>query len=746
MTKGEGRELMPERECWERKLFPEWVFEPGNEEYLRITQISYGTIFIAVIVLAAYAVPEISQGDDFHGFVMLLTAAALALVILYHRRTKGHSNHATTAGVLIFGFYCLYLIFYGAGGSTTFVWVYLFPLAAMFILGAYRGIIVVTLIFLPMITLLIFDGYLPFLAHYSVSMKLRFIPSLLVISVLSYIYERNMERARQRLNLTLTELSRSKEDIQQQVKDRTLQLQKANENLLQEIQDRKQAEEALRNSEERFFKAFNMSPYPTVISTPDTSLFIDVNESFLHLFGYNREEIIGRTALELSIWPKGDDRKYLTEKLSQQGFLREEPVHLLTKKGEFRDLLMSSEVVALSGEKNVLSIFYDITDEKKLEGHLRQVQKMEAIGTLAGGIAHDFNNILSAVIGYTEMAFAEANIGERLQGYLEHIRKAGERASHLVKQILAFSRRQEQERKPVLIAPIIEEGIKMLRSSLPSTIQINQNIVKVPTMILADSTQVHQVLMNLCTNAAHAMRENGGILDILVTRERVDFARELHPFDLAAGDYVKLSVIDTGCGIDASIQERIFDPFFTTKGQGGGTGLGLSIVYGIVRDHGGAIDITSTPGKGTTFSMYFPLADMKEQLPEQAHEKVFPGSERILFVDDEEALVELGNIMLTSIGYRVTPKTSSIEALKEFSAAPHNFDLVITDMTMPYMRGDNFARELLKLRPDIPIILCTGFNDLISEEKAKSLGIRRFVTKPFFKKDLALVIRDVLDR
>lgn len=745
MTKGDRKKLMLGRECWERKVFPHWIFDPGNEEYRRIAQISYGTIFIAIIVLVAYAVPEISQGDTIHGLVMLIFAAALVLVILCHRRTEGHSNYPAAAGVLIFGFYCLYLIFYGAGGNTTFVWVYSFPLVAMFITGSYRGGIAVTLVFLPMIFFLIFDGYISSPAHYSMNMKLRFIPSLLVISILSYIYERNIERAQQRLNLTLAELGRSKEDIQQQVKDRTFQLQKANENLLQEIQERKQAEEALRDSEERFSRAFNMSPYPTVISALDTGMFIDVNDSFLYMSGYAREEIIGRTAFELSIWTNRDDRKYLALKLIEQGFLHEEPVHLLTKVGKVRDLLMSSEIVPLTGEKNVLSIFHDITDQKKLEDHLRQVQKLEAIGTLAGGIAHDFNNILSAVMGYTEMALGEPNIGGCLRGYLENINKAGERASYLVKQILAFSRRQAPERKPVLIAPVIEEGIKMLRSSLHSTIQITQSIVQVPTMILADSTQIHQVLMNLCTNAAHAMRESGGILDIHLTRERVDLARELHPFNLGAGDYVKLTVSDTGCGIAVSVMGKIFDPFFTTKGQGEGTGLGLSIVYGIVRDQGGAIEIASEPKKGTTFSVYFPIEDMKEPLPEHTREHVSGGSERILFVDDEEVLVELGNLMLTSIGYRVTPKTNSIEALKAFSAAPNAFDLVITDMTMPYMRGDNLALEFLKLRPDIPIILCTGFNDLISEEKAKSLGIRRFITKPFFKKDLALVIRDVLD-
>lgn len=254
MTKEDRNNLMPWSELWERMIFPKWVFDSGNEEYRRIAQISYGTIFIAIMVLAAYAALAISQSDTIHGFVMLITAAALAMVILYHRRTKGHPNFAANAGVLIFGFYCFYLIFYGASDNTTFVWVYAFPLIAMFIMGSHRGIIAVMLISFPIIFLLIFDSYIPYAAHYPMSLKLRFIPSLLVISTLSYIYERNIETARQRLNLALTELARSKGDIEQQVKDRTFQLHQANEKLLQEIQERKRAEDKIRELNESLEK------------------------------------------------------------------------------------------------------------------------------------------------------------------------------------------------------------------------------------------------------------------------------------------------------------------------------------------------------------------------------------------------------------------------------------------------------------------------------------------------------------
>ena len=518
------------------------------------------------------------------------------------------------------------------------------------------------------------------------------------------------------------------------------------EGILRDMSERKRAEKALRNSEERFSRAFHISPAPTIISTLEDGLYVDVNDGFLCMLGYAREEMIGRTASELNVWANYDDRKRVAQKLIEQGSLRGELLHLQTKSGEIRDVLVSTEGITLNEQNFILSIFYDITDQRNLENQLRQIHKMEAIGTLAGGIAHDFNNILSAVIGYTEMALGEPKIDDRLRRYLGQIYKAGERARDLVKQILAFSRQQEQQRKPLLVAPVIKEGIKLLRSSLPSTIQITMSITTAPTMILADPTQIHQIIMNLCTNASHAMREKGGTLDIRLVQERVEQARTLNSFDLTAGNYAKLTVSDTGCGIDPSIMNRIFDPFYTTKPPGEGTGLGLSVVYGIVRNHDGAVDVTSEPGKGTTVSVYLPLVETGELISERISERIPGGSERILFVDDEPALVELGSMMLTSFGYHVTSRTSSSEALEAFRAAPHDFDLVITDMTMPNMRGDGLAGELLKIRPDISIILCTGFSEMISEEKAKSLGIRQFIMKPIFKKDLAKAVRDVLDR
>ncbi len=395
----------------------------------------------------------------------------------------------------------------------------------------------------------------------------------------------------------------------------------------------------------------------------------------------------------------------------------------------------------------------DITERKlleeerfRIEAQLRQAQKMEALGTLAGGIAHDFNNILGIIIGYSEIALLDVLEEAPMASDLQEVIKAANRAKDLVQQILAFSRLKEQERKPVQVGLIVKEAMKMLRASLPSTIDITLGIDS-KGIVMGDPTQIHQVLMNLCTNAGHAMREEGGVLEVTLADRRLGpESLSLHS-TLKPGAYVELTVKDTGHGMDSSIVERIFDPFFTTKDAGVGTGLGLSVVHGIVRNHGGAIEVESCPGKGTTFQVLFPAMVRAQTQESVASVSLAGGRERILVVDDEPSLAQATKQILERLGYEVDCRTNGLEALEVFRQQHREkpYDLVITDMTMPQLTGADLARELLGLQPDLPILLCTGFNETINPEKAKSLGIQGVLMKPVAVRDLAGLIRDVLD-
>ena len=387
----------------------------------------------------------------------------------------------------------------------------------------------------------------------------------------------------------------------------------------------------------------------------------------------------------------------------------------------------------------------DMTEMKHLEEKLRQSYKMEAIGTLAGGIAHDFNNILSAVIGYSELSENLATDPE-LKFNIDQIKQAGKRAAELVKQILTFSRQSEQDIKPLQITFIIKEALKLLRSSLPSTITIEREF-KSSNYIMADSTQINQIVMNLCTNSAYAMKEEGGTLTVRLEDIEIDPVYALKHPEFKIGKYVKLTVIDTGCGMSPESIKRIFDPFYTTKPKDEGTGMGLSLVHGIVKSYGGAITVYSRPGKGTTFNAFFPAAgDIKPDQTEEVFAPIPMGSERILFIDDEEAIVELSRQMLERLGYQVTSFSSSTEALKVFSEKPGDFDVVITDLTMPNITGDKLSAEIIKIRPDIPIIMATGFSEKIGERDLERLGIRKVILKPVVMREIGETIREVLEK
>ncbi|MFT5697646.1 MAG: PAS domain S-box-containing protein [Desulforhopalus sp.] len=392
-------------------------------------------------------------------------------------------------------------------------------------------------------------------------------------------------------------------------------------------------------------------------------------------------------------------------------------------------------------------VFRDITEEKHMEDKLRQSHKMESIGTLAGGIAHDFNNILFVIMGYTDLAMLKITENAETRKYLEKIYQACNRAKDLVQQILAFSRQNTQTFKPIDISSVIEEAIKLLRASLPSTIKIYSNI-RSDTKIIADATQIYQVVYNLCTNAAQAIQDKAGFIRISLLDVEVNENQcTVHP-GLVPGKYVRLSVEDSGHGMSSDIKGKIFDPYFTTKREGKGTGMGLALVHGIITNHDGSIGVFSEPGKGTTFDVFLPAIERKsaQKLGSSPFETLAKGKEKILLVDDEKQVVNLECQMLEQLGYVVVSQTSSLKALELFSAAQDSFDLIITDMTMPEMTGYQLAERLKKIRPDIPIILCSGYNEYISEEKTKKIGINAFILKPITMIDLSKIIRKILDR
>jgi PAS domain S-box-containing protein len=411
--------------------------------------------------------------------------------------------------------------------------------------------------------------------------------------------------------------------------------------------------------------------------------------------------------------------------------------------GPRRDV--AGRVVGLHG------MVQDVTEQKraeeerrKLEEHLRVAQKMEAIGTLAGGIAHDFNNILAAVTGYVELAL-QVSTSEEQREYLQNVMKASSRAIDLVKQILTFSRMRTEEAQPIQPKLIVKEAMKLLRASIPTTIEIRQNLVSSAT-VMADPGAIHRIVVNLCTNAALAMEEKGGFLEVTLDEVDLDgtFVME-HP-GLSPGRHVRLSVEDSGCGMTEEVQTRMFEPFFTTRAEGKGTGLGLSVVHGIVKSLGGALSVASTPGEGTTFHIFLPAEEKGVVASEEAVEIPVMGSERVLFVDDEPMVASLAARSLSRLGYRVTSVSDSREALKLFEEAPNDFDLVVTDMTMPNMSGQALAEAVKLTRPGMPVILCTGHRERIADAEAKAPGVEGFILKPVSAVRLSTIIQRVLNQ
>ncbi len=520
-----------------------------------------------------------------------------------------------------------------------------------------------------------------------------------------------------------------------------------------DITEIKKTKKSLIESEKQFQDLFNS--ITDLIYTQDLQgHFITVNPATHRIFGYDKDDFLGRKIAEFM---EPDRQSGLTTRyldvIRQQGHHEGKGCYL-TKTGEKIYLEYKSSLVKPDdGEPYISGMARDVTEKiisekkvKNLQEQVAQSQKMEAIGTLAGGIAHDFNNILFPIMGHTQMLMKDVDENSSIKTSLDKIYAGAIRASDLVRQILTFSRQESNQLKPMKIQPVIKEVLKLIRSTIPTTIEIKSDIQADCNSIKADPTQIHQIIMNLTTNAYHAMEEIGGELNVNLKQVELSES-DIVSSDMVSGKYACLTITDTGNGMDKELTQKIFDPFFTTKERGKGTGMGLSVVHGIVTGMQGKIMVDSEPGKGTKFHVYMPIAKtIEKQQRTNTEESIQGGTEHIFLVDDEKDIIEMEKEVLERLGYKVTSCSSSLETLEIFRAAPDRFDLVITDMQMPNMSGDKLSAELTKICPDIPILLCTGFSNIMSEEKATSLGINGFLLKPIVMKDLSRKIRDVLDK
>ncbi|MGE4297615.1 MAG: PAS domain S-box protein [Desulfovibrionaceae bacterium] len=516
------------------------------------------------------------------------------------------------------------------------------------------------------------------------------------------------------------------------------------------VTKRKLAEQELREHREFLHKIIDTVPNLIVVKNR-AGEFVLVNRAMADLYGSTVEDMVGKRGADFN---PHDDETALFRAEDLEVLDSRQPIFIPQRvissaQGERR--WFATVKLPLLDSDQVLGVSVDITDRKqaeaerlRLEAQVRQAQKMQALGTLAGGIAHDFNNMIFAILGFVRLALRLTEPDGKVAEYLRQIQSAGVRASDLVRQILTFSRRTEQEKKPVHLTALCDEVIKMLRATLPATVGISTDTGAANDTILGDPAQIHQVVMNLCANAGHAMGENQGTLSVRLRNVTVGPDR-WGSADLEPGEYVELAVSDTGHGIPSDILDQIFDPFFTTKKPGEGTGMGLSVAHGIVRSHGGAITAESAPEKGATFRVVLPVLHQAQTVPGKGCEAVPRGNERILFVDDETLLVSMVHDMLTQLGYQVTAVNDPAEALARFTTRPDGFDLVISDQTMPHMTGALLAREMRSLRHDIPILLLTGFSESAALEKAKSMGVSECIMKPVVEEQLAQAIRRLLD-
>ena len=509
--------------------------------------------------------------------------------------------------------------------------------------------------------------------------------------------------------------------------------------------ERKKAAEELQESEAKYSEILENILVGVYQVTLDGK-FLFANQKMLEMFGYSSSEELERIGGITGLYARPEERPGVVDEIISKGFINDEFEYKHKDGQSVWVKLHTRKTKSKEGTIILEGLMEDVTEIRKMAAQLQQSQKMEAVGTLAGGIAHDFNNILAIILGNAELASDDVPDSNPANECLDEIRLASVRAKEMVKQLLAFSRKTDEVSIPMNMSPIIKESMKMLRSAIPTSVEFKQHISDDPCSIMGDASQINQIVMNLVTNAADAMSEEGGLLE--VTLEKIILQEEKACFDwvLSPGPYIRLRMRNTGEGIGPEIMKRIFDPYYTTKEVGKGTGMGLSVVHGIVKRNGGGIRVESELGKGTLFEIYFPALEKMVEEEKKPEGEIKGGSERILFVDDEESMVNLNRQRLERLGYQVKSTTKPFEALEWFKADPDQFDVIITDMTMPRMTGDKLTAEVLKIRPHMPVIICTGYSQRMSAKKAAALGVLKYIEKPMDTQDLASSIREVLDK
>ncbi|MDA3895683.1 MAG: ATP-binding protein [Desulfobacteraceae bacterium] len=694
------------------------------------------TILFTGLILGSFAyIPSVrlSIKEQLWGVAFFDTAIyAMAFVLLFFRRIP----FAVRANALIFSSFVLGLVLLsivGPGASGP-VWLFAFPMLAGVVIGVRTSVyaLILNLISLIIIGVLI---------HYDYPAWMNPVPHTLerwIVISLNFILLNGV------VAMSLAMVLRGLQSSLDHEKSLRLSLE-------HEIDERIETEKSLKESEMRYKTIIHGAAEGIVIFDAQLLEIVFVNLAACRMLGYEKENLIGKHLKTIITDPDLYDSLPHRANFDFNDILRVNDYQIKCNDGSTIFTNLSNTKITVDNRDCIASFITDITEQKareiekqKLKEQLQKSQKMESIGTLAGGIAHDFNNILSSIIGFTELSLDETEKKSSLEDNLQEVYTAGNRAKELVKQILTFARQTDEEFKPVQVSLVAKEALTLLRASIPTPVEIKQNL-NCKILVLADPTQIHQIFMNLCTNAAHAMEEDGGVLEVSLSDKTFEDVFTSGYITLKPGQYLKIMISDTGTGISKENIETIFEPYFTTKAIGEGTGLGLSVVQGIVKNCGGEIIVESKIGKGTVFTIYLPVTKKREKIESYAQKEFPKGAESILVVDDEVPIVKMISQTLQGLGYQVTSSAGSIEALGVFKANPNAFDLVITDMNMPRMTGEKLSCELMKVRHNIPVILCTGFSKGISEERAAKIGTKALLKKPVLKGILAETIRKVLD-